>query len=51
MIPGVGILFIIYNSDNLPERIYKTGGECQYYTYDMNGNRIRKTVVNQSDMF
>ena len=27
-----GIVFIIYDSDNLPIRIYKTSGENQFYT-------------------
>ena len=46
-----GIVFIIYDSDNLPIRIYKTSGENQFYTYDMNGNRTRKTVTGSTDRF
>ena len=46
-----GIVFIIYDSDNLPIRIYKTSGENQFYTYDMNGNRTRKTVTGSIDRF
>ena len=46
-----GIAFIIYDSDNLPVHIYKTNGESQFYNYDMNGNRTRKTITGQSDIF
>ena len=45
------IAFIIYDSDNLPVRIYKTTGESQFYNYDMNGNRTRKTVDGSTDRF
>ena len=46
-----GILFAIYDADNLPVWIYKTNGESQYYTYDLNGNRIRKTIAGSTDRF
>ncbi len=46
-----GILFAIYDADNLPVRIYKSNGESQFYTYDMNGNRTRKTVNGSIDRF
>jgi len=46
--PHNGIAFIIYDSDNLPVHVYKTDGEQLLYTYDMNGNRVRNTVVGGS---
>ena len=52
------IAFIIYDSDNLPVRIYKTNGKSQFYTEvypaysgNMNGNRTRKTVNGSTDRF
>ncbi len=44
------VYFIIYNSDNLPVSIY-TNGQEQQYSYDINGNRIRKYVVGSSDIY
>ena len=53
-----GIVFIIYDSDNLPIRIYKTSRENQFctevypaYSGNMNGNRTRKTVTGSTDRF
>jgi RHS repeat-associated protein len=38
------IAFIIYNIDNLPLTVYKTGGTVINYSYDVDGNRIRKVI-------
>ncbi len=46
-----GIAFILYDSDNLPIRIYKTSGESQFYTYDMNGNRTLKMIDGGSHIY
>lgn len=46
-----GIAFVIYDIDNHPVSIYKTSGERQVYSYDINGNRVRKLVEGGSDTY
>jgi len=46
-----GIACKIYNLDNLPEYIYKTDRSVIYCAYDMNGNRVRKSIVDGTDRF
>jgi RHS repeat-associated protein len=38
------IAFIIYNIDNLPLTVFKTGGTVINYRYDVDGNRISKVI-------
>ena len=46
-----GIAFEIYNLDNLLDYIYKADGSVIYCAYDMNGNRVRKSIVDSTDRF
>ena len=43
------ISLIIYNLENLPEEVYTTGGDKYIYSYDADGNRIRK-IAGSSDI-
>src|SRR5438093_4110830 len=37
-----GIGFVVYDMHNLPVTVYKTDGSSMQYSYDTQGNRIRK---------